>query len=48
MAPHVFAPLATRDDTSSDDSTNNPIIIAGIIVAAVIGVGACTWLAIRW
>ena len=47
MAPQTFTRLAARDD-SSNDSTNSPTIIAGIIVAAVIGLGAAIWLVFRW
>ena len=43
MAPHV---LSARD--SSGDSTNSPIIIGGIIVAAVLGLGTAVWIAVRW
>ncbi|PIL35717.1 hypothetical protein GSI_02447 [Ganoderma sinense ZZ0214-1] len=48
MAPHASILLATRDNTSSDGSGLNPIIIAGIIVAAAIAVGLVIWLAIHW
>lgn len=45
MAPR-FA-LAARDDTDEDTSIS-PTIIAGIVVAAVLGLGAALWLGIRW
>ncbi|KAI1797264.1 hypothetical protein LXA43DRAFT_404633 [Ganoderma leucocontextum] len=49
MAPQVsIIRLTTRDDATGDQSTLNPIIIAGIIVAAVIAAGLAMWLAIRW
>lgn len=48
MAPQLFTRLTARDDSSSSDSTSNPTIIAGIIVAAVIGLGAAIWLVFRW
>ncbi|KAI0711961.1 hypothetical protein C8T65DRAFT_574793 [Cerioporus squamosus] len=46
MAPR-FA-FVVRDDLTQEDTSINPTIIAGIIVAAVIGLGAALWLAIRW
>lgn len=48
MAPHLSIHFATRDDTPGDQSDLNPIIIAGIIVAAVIAAGLAIWLAIHW
>ena len=47
MAPHASIHLSARD-ASDNDSTSSPIIIAGIIVAAVLGVGAGVWFAFRW
>lgn len=47
MAPHQSSRLAARDASDSSEGMNG-IIIAGIIVAAVIGLGAFTWLGIRW
>ena len=47
MAPQISTRLAVRDATD-EDSSINPTIIAGIIVAAVIGAGAAIWLTIRW
>ena len=47
MAPQFSSRLAVRDATD-ENSSINPTIIAGIIVAAVIGAGAAIWLAIRW
>ncbi len=45
MAPHVsFVARAV----SAEEDASNPTIIAGIIVAAVIGLGAALWLIIRW
>ncbi|RPD61184.1 hypothetical protein L226DRAFT_545602 [Lentinus tigrinus ALCF2SS1-7] len=46
MAPHFT--FVARDDPTDEDTSINPIIIAGIVVAAVIGVGAALWLGIRW
>ena len=48
MAPYIFTRLALRDDTTDDQSSISPTIIAGIIVAAVIAAGAAIWLGIRW
>ncbi|EJF64561.1 hypothetical protein DICSQDRAFT_99749 [Dichomitus squalens LYAD-421 SS1] len=47
MAPQIFTSLTARDATD-DDSSVNPTIIAGIVLAAVIAAGAAIWLAIRW
>ncbi|RDX57478.1 hypothetical protein OH76DRAFT_1493231 [Lentinus brumalis] len=46
MAPHVT--FVARADLTEEDASLNPTIIAGIIVAAVIGLGAALWLIIRW
>ncbi|KAH9856556.1 hypothetical protein C2E23DRAFT_721431 [Lenzites betulinus] len=47
MAPHAFLQLAPRDDTDDDNSLSG-VVIAGIAVAAVIGLGGALWLTIRW
>ena len=48
MAPHTSLYLTPRDVASGDQSSLSPIIIAGIIVAAVIAAGLAIWLAIHW
>lgn len=48
MAPRVSIHLTARDGQSGDQSGLNPIIIAGIVVAAVIAAGLAIWLAIHW
>ncbi|KAI0768147.1 hypothetical protein BD413DRAFT_140282 [Trametes elegans] len=49
MAPSVYAHLITRDDFPTDeDHSMSGTIIAGIVVAAAIAVGAAIWLTIRW
>ncbi|KAI0833295.1 hypothetical protein BC628DRAFT_1414117 [Trametes gibbosa] len=50
MAPHASLPLAARDGSYPTDDDNNlsGIVIAGIVVAAVIGLGGAIWLTIRW
>lgn len=47
MAPHLSSRIAARDATDENNGMNG-IIVAGIIVAALIGLGAFTWLGIRW
>ncbi|PPQ71194.1 hypothetical protein CVT24_010012 [Panaeolus cyanescens] len=46
MPAFVQNALSPRSDTSN--SASNPIYIAGIIVAAVIALGASIWLGVRW
>ncbi|KAI0370397.1 hypothetical protein BV20DRAFT_297303 [Pilatotrama ljubarskyi] len=49
MAPYVSARLTARNDyPTGEDNSLNGIVIAGIVVAAAIGVGAAIWLTIRW
>ncbi|OSD06411.1 hypothetical protein PYCCODRAFT_930492 [Trametes coccinea BRFM310] len=49
MAPHVSCNLLKRSDyPSGDDNHISGIIIAGIAVAAAIGVGTAVWLTMRW
>ncbi|KAI9057229.1 hypothetical protein FKP32DRAFT_1367030 [Trametes sanguinea] len=50
MAPYVSCNLVKRssDYPSGDDNHVSGIIIAGIAVAAAIGVGTAIWLTIRW
>ncbi|KAJ2964181.1 hypothetical protein NUW54_g14248 [Trametes sanguinea] len=50
MAPHVSCNLVKRssDYPSGDDNHVSGIIIAGIAVAAAIGVGTAIWLTVRW
>ncbi|KAL7279091.1 hypothetical protein ACG7TL_006929 [Trametes sanguinea] len=49
MAPHVSCTLLKRSDyPSGDDNHISGIIIAGIAVAAAIGVGTAIWLTMRW
>lgn len=52
MAPRASAPVylvaRTGESPDGENSTLNPTIVAGIILAAVIAVGLAAWLAIRW
>ncbi|CDO74905.1 hypothetical protein BN946_scf184988.g12 [Trametes cinnabarina] len=49
MAPYVSCNLVKRSDyPTGDDNNISGIVIAGIAVAAAIGLGAALWLTIRW
>ena len=47
MPAFSFLARADADSSNSSDSISNPVYIAGIVVAAVIGLGITVWLGLR-
>ncbi len=47
MPAFTFLARSDADSSNSSDSISNPVYIAGIVVAAVIGLGIAVWLGLR-